>query len=152
MLLAFRFTSKSSYDIINTIIYNKIRVDILKKCYYCGKSITYHEVYCSDLCKEETQKYNIKRDRFVRFLSVTNIIGIFGVPVGLFLYPIIGVAGIWIISISCFLLGTTTIFAPIPVENMISKFKLKKAVFYSKILGVLLLVMSLAAALYAVYK
>ena len=74
-------------------------------------------------------------EKFEKLFSIVNMICVFGIPVGVFLFPFAKVPGTVIASISCFILGILLILLPFPTDSMISKFKLKKAVKITRIIG-----------------
>ena len=81
----------------------------MKKCDYCAKEISYYDQYCDENCEKKALDFYSLRDKYTKVFSILNIIGVFGIPVGLFL--------------------------PFPVENMISSMKIKKAVFVTRMIG-----------------
>ena len=115
----------------------------MKKCDYCAKEISYYDQYCSDECHAFANKYYEMKEKFQKMFSIINGICVFAIPVGLFLLPIIGKNGGYIISAALGVLGIMFFLLPFPVDNMISKYKLKKAIFLTKILAVVLFVLSI---------
>lgn len=109
---------------------------MLKRCDYCAKEITYFEQYCCDECHAKTNKFYEMSEKFEKLFSIVNMICVFGIPVGVFLFPFAKVPGTVIASISCFILGILLILLPFPTDSMISKFKLKKAVKITRIIGI----------------
>ena len=59
----------------------------------------------------------------------------FGIPIGIFLFAFLRTAGMIITVASCDILGIMLILLPFPTENMISKYKLKKATKITRIIG-----------------
>lgn len=107
----------------------------MKKCEYCAKEISYYDQYCDTECHANANKYYELSEKFGRFFSVINAVCVFGIPIGLFLFPFIKVTGTIIASASCIILGLLLVFLPFPTDNMISKFKIKKAVKITRIIG-----------------
>lgn len=107
----------------------------MKRCDYCAKEISYFDQYCDEECEKKALDFYALRERYTKVFSILNIIGVFGVPVGLFLSAIDSAIGFSITAFSLILVGTTIIFLPFPVENMISSMKIKKAVFVTRIIG-----------------
>ncbi len=107
----------------------------LKKCDYCAKEISYFDQYCCEECNEKMNKFYETSQKFEKIFSVVNAICVFGIPVGIFLFPFANTVGAVIASVSCFLLGLMIVLLPFPTENMISKFKLKKAMKITRIIG-----------------
>lgn len=108
----------------------------MKKCEYCAKEISYFEQYCSNECHENANKYYEMCEKFGKLFSVINAICVFGIPVGIFLFPFAKIAGTVIASVSCVILGIMLIFLPFPTESMISKHKIHKATKITKIIGI----------------
>ncbi|MGN1051666.1 MAG: DUF2116 family Zn-ribbon domain-containing protein, partial [Acutalibacteraceae bacterium] len=65
----------------------------MKKCEYCAKEISYHQMYCDDDCQLNANKFYEKRENFSRIFTILNTIFVFAIPIGIFLFPIIGFAG-----------------------------------------------------------
>lgn len=107
----------------------------MKKCDYCAKEISYFDQYCDEECEKKALDFYSLRERYTKVFSVLNIIGVFGIPVGLFLSAIDALIGFSLTSFSFALVGLTIVFLPFPVENMISSMKIKKAVFATRLIG-----------------
>ncbi len=116
----------------------------MKKCEYCAKEISYFEQYCSTDCHAEANKYYEKTEKFEKIFSFVNAICVFGIPIGLLLFPFLKVPGTIIASISCAILGILLILLPFPTENMISKYKIKKAMKITRIIGIAIIVLGFA--------
>lgn len=108
----------------------------MKKCDYCAKEISYYDQYCDEECEKKALDFYSLREKYTKVFSILNIIGVFGVPVGLFLSAIDAAIGFSLTAFSLMLVGATVIFLPFPVENMISSMKIKKAVFVTRMIGV----------------
>lgn len=108
----------------------------MKKCDYCAKEISYYDQYCDEECEKKALDFYSLREKYTKVFSILNIIGVFGIPVGLFLSAIDAAIGFSLTAFSLMLVGTTVIFLPFPVENMISSMKIKKAVFVTRMIGV----------------
>ena len=108
----------------------------MKKCEYCAKEISYFEQYCSDECQEKANKYYEMCEKYGKIFSVINAICVFGIPIGIFLFPFTKVIGTVIASLSCVILGIMLVLLPFPTENMISKQKIHKATKLTRIIGV----------------
>lgn len=119
---------------------------IMKKCEYCAKEISYYDQYCSDECQIKANKHYELSDKFAKIFLVINVIGVFGIPVGLFLMSISKYVGAVVASGSCVLLGIMLIFLPFPTESMIKKFKIKKAMTITRIVGIAVVALGCAIA------
>ena len=107
----------------------------MKKCEFCGKQISYFDQYCDDECHIKENKFYEKSERFSKVFSIINGICVFGIPVGLFLISFSRSVGLTVALASCIILGIMLIILPFPTENMISKFKIQKAVKITRIIG-----------------
>lgn len=107
----------------------------MKKCEFCGKQISYFDQYCDDECHIKANKFYGKSERFSKVFSIINGICVFGIPVGLFLISFSRSVGLTVALASCIILGIMLIILPFPTENMISKFKIQKAVKITRIIG-----------------
>lgn len=115
----------------------------MKKCDYCGKEISYMEQYCDESCQRNALKYYDLQGKFSKLFSFINIICIFGIPVGLFLFSFLPDVGFTLLAFSTAIEGLTVIFLPFPVENMISSLKIKKAMNVTRIIGAVILVIGI---------
>ncbi|MCD8025458.1 MAG: hypothetical protein LUF33_00610 [Clostridiales bacterium] len=118
----------------------------MKKCEYCAKEITYFEQYCSDDCHLKANKFYELNEKLGRFFSVINMICVFGIPVGIFLFSFSRTAGAAISTLSCLILGLMILILPFPTENMISKYKLKNAIKRTRIFGAIVIAFGIALA------
>ncbi|MBQ1506878.1 MAG: hypothetical protein IIZ36_00445, partial [Ruminococcus sp.] len=84
----------------------------MKKCDYCAKEISYFDQYCSEDCQENTNRYYETLDKFGKLFSVVNVICIFGIPIGLFLFSFSKTVGAAIASICCMILGILLLLLP----------------------------------------
>ena len=107
----------------------------MKKCDYCAKEITYFEQYCSDECQRRANKYYETSEKYGKLFYVINVICVFGIPVGLFLFPFSKSVGTVLASVCCVVLGIMLLFLPFPTEGMISKLKLQKSMKITRIIG-----------------
>lgn len=122
--------------------------EAMKKCDYCAKEISYFEQYCCDECHREANKYYEKVEKFSKFFGVVNMICVFGIPIGLFMFPFLKIPGTIIATLSCLILGLMLILLPFPTEGMISKRKLKKAISFTRIIGGAVIALGLAILIF----
>lgn len=111
----------------------------MKKCEYCGKEISYFDQYCNEDCQREANKFYEFQEKYTKIFSVLNCIGVFGIPVGIFLFSFANSVGATIVSVSLLILGIAVSLMPFPTENMLSKRKIEKAVKTTRIIGLILL-------------
>lgn len=124
----------------------------MKKCYYCAKEISYHDMYCSKECEEEYTAYFRKRTKLQKLLSSVNITGTFLIAIGIFLYALNNFVGALAVAVGCLSVGLITLFLPTPTDNFIEKFKLKKAVSIIRKFGIVLIVVGIGALVLAFFK
>lgn len=108
----------------------------MKKCDFCAKDISYEEMYCCEECEEKTKAYYARSERFARPFSMINVVCLFGVMGGMFIFPLAKPFGAGLAIISCAILGILLLFLPFPTESMIRKFKVKKAMMITRFVGV----------------
>ena len=121
----------------------------MKRCDYCAKEITYHEIYCCDECQLATNRFYDKQEKFQKVFNVINGVFVLGIGIFLFLYPLLPDAAIFGIAGCLLILGVTYLLLPFPVDTMLRRFKLKKSVFITRIIaGVLLFLGVLALVLH----
>lgn len=111
----------------------------MKKCEYCAKEISYHEIYCSDECQRNANRFYERNARFTRLCYFISTVCVIGIPVGLFLFSFTKLLGALIASVSCFILGVMLLLIPLPTEGMIKKHKIRNAVMRTRILGLCML-------------
>lgn len=123
----------------------------MKKCDYCAKEITYFEQYCDEDCHAQANKFYELREKFENVFSVINGISVFGIPVGIFIFSFAKILGMIISILSFFVLGIMLIFLPFPTDNMISKYKIKKAVKITRCIGVAVLALGIMAFVFMLF-
>lgn len=110
----------------------------MKTCDYCKKEISYFEQYCCDECERKALSFYSRRDKYTNIFSVVNIIGVFAIPLGLFMSAFARKLGLIVVACAVLLLGIMVTLFPFPVENMITSMKLKKAVGLTRKIGIAL--------------
>lgn len=113
----------------------------MKKCDYCGKEISYMEQYCDESCHRNALNYYEKQEKYSKLFSFINIVCIFGIPIGLFIFSFRSSIGFTILSFSLAIEGLTILLLPFPVENMITSMKIKKAINVTRIIGAAILLL-----------
>lgn len=121
----------------------------MKKCEYCAKEISYHEMYCCDECHSKANRFFELREKYQKFFSVINGIFVILIGISIFLYSLNRDLGAIGCSASLLILGVMYFFLPYPPEVMIHRYKLKKSIFIAKIIaGVLFLLGLIVLILY----
>ena len=116
----------------------------MKKCDYCAKEISYFDQYCDEECHAKANQYYEKCEKFEKVFSIINMLCVFGIPVGLFLFSFQREIGTAVAVISCAVLGLMILFLPFPTENMISKYKIRNAIKRTRIIGLCIIGLGLA--------
>lgn len=99
----------------------------MKKCDYCGKEISYHDIYCSDECQESAGKFYNMRDEYGKLFSLFDVIFVFMIPIGIFLGTFAGTVGDILVVVGLIGLGLMLLILPFPTEGMLKKNKIQKA-------------------------
>ena len=115
----------------------------MKQCEYCGKEISYHEMYCCDACQDEANRFYELRHKFQKPYSVINGIFVIAIGICIFLYSFLRDAGAIGGASSLMILGAMYFFLPFPPEIMIHKYKLKKAIKITKIIASIIFALGL---------
>ena len=123
----------------------------MKKCDYCAREISYFDQYCCEECEKKALDFYYMRDKYTKLFSGLCVIGVFMVPVGIFLSAFSYGIGAWIVAAALLILGATVFFLPFPVENMIDKMKLKKALNVTRILGAVMFGIGLVIAIIKIF-
>ena len=130
----------------------RVRIPVvinMKKCEYCAKEISYHEMFCSDECQNASNKFYEMREKYQKPFSVINGIFVLAIGICIFLYAFTRGIGAIGASVSMLILGVMYLFLPFPPEIMIHKFKLKKAICLSRVIaGALILIAAVVLILY----
>ncbi len=124
----------------------------MKKCNFCAKEISYHEMFCSKGCENAYNKYFAKRAKLQKLLSTGNILGTCLIAVSIFVIPLQNFVGLLMMAIGGFSVGLITLLLPTPTDNMVKKHKLQKAIKIVKILGIALIAFGLGALILAFFK
>jgi len=124
----------------------------MKKCEYCAKEISYHEMFCCEECENSTYAFYDKREKFQTFFSVINGIFVLSIGICIFLYSFMPVVGLIGIGGSMTILGVMYMFLPFPPDIFIEKQKLKKAIFYTRIIAGVLLALGIGVLIYGIIR
>lgn len=124
----------------------------MKKCEFCAKEISYHEMYCSEECQDNAFSFYDKRDKFQKFFAVINGIFVLSIGICIFLYSILPAVGRIGIGASLTILGVMYFFLPFPPDLFIEKYKLKKAIEITKIIAIVLLVIGIGVLIYGIIR
>ena len=107
----------------------------MKKCEYCAKEISYHEMYCCDECQNGANRFYDLREKFQKPYAVINGIFVIAIGICIFLYSFLRDVGALGAAGSLIILGIMYFFLPFPPDVMIQKYKLKKSIKITKIIA-----------------
>ncbi|MBQ3331158.1 MAG: hypothetical protein IJG87_08275 [Ruminococcus sp.] len=107
----------------------------MKRCEYCAKEISYHEMYCCDECQTSANKYYDLRDKFQKPYAVVNGVCVIAIGICIFLYSFLRDAGAIGGFSALLILGLIYFFLPFAPDVMIHKYKLKKSILITKIIA-----------------
>lgn len=119
----------------------------MKKCEYCGKEISYFDMYCQDECQENACKFYDLRDKFGKLFAFLDAIFVFLIPIGIMAGSLIGTAGDALIVAGFGGLGIMLLLLPFPTESMIRKHQIKKAKLMCRIFALVLIIIALVGAI-----
>lgn len=119
----------------------------MKKCEYCGKEISYYDMYCSDECQNKTNKFYDLRDNYGKLFTFFDTIFVFLIPIGVFLGTLVGGMGDAMIVTGFVGLGLMLLLLPFPTESMIRKHKILKAKKLCRIFGLVLIAIGIIGAI-----
>ena len=120
----------------------------MKKCEFCAKEISYHEFYCSDECQNGANAFFELREKYQKFFGVINGIFVIAIGICIFLYAFSHDVGALGASVSMMILGIMYFFLPFPPEVMIHRYKLKKAIFLTRVIAGILFLLGVIAMLF----
>ena len=116
----------------------------MKQCAYCAKEIDYHEMYCSDECQKSANDFFDMRDKNQKAFSALNGIFVIGIGVCFFLYAFLPSVAVIAGSACTIILGVLYLLLPFPADVMIEKYKLEKAMFITRCIAAVLLLIGVA--------
>lgn len=108
-------------------------------------------MYCCDECQTNTNKFYEVRDKISKLIGVINGISILSIGIGLFVFSMIREVGAYMVAIPTVILGILFLLFPIPADVMIQKLKLKKAIKITRIIAGVVLVLGIAATIFAIF-
>ena len=124
----------------------------MKKCEFCAKEISYHEMYCSDECQDHANAFYDKRDKYQKIFSVLNGIFVLGIGVCIFLFPLFPDFSVLSIGVCLTGLGVMYMFLPFPPDIFIAKKKLKESIKIARIIGAVLLAAGIGVLIYGIIR
>ncbi len=124
----------------------------MKKCEYCAKEISYHDMYCCESCQKNAEEYYAKRTRLQKLISAVNIIGTCLIGVGIFVFALQNFIGAMMMAVGGLSVGILSLLLPCPTDNMIKKNKMEKAIKFVRIFGIILVLFGCAALVLAILR
>lgn len=128
-----------------------MKVNDLKKCEYCAKEITYHQMYCNDKCQTSANNYYDMRDKIQSIMSIINGVGVMSIGIGIFVFSFLRSVGAYMVAIPLVILGILYLLFPVPADVMIGKYKIEKSVKMTRIIAIALLVLGVIATALAIF-
>ncbi|MBE6824078.1 MAG: hypothetical protein E7513_01905 [Ruminococcaceae bacterium] len=123
----------------------------MKKCEYCAKEISYHQMYCNDECQNGANRFYDMRDMITSIMSVINGICVMSIGIGLFVFSFFKIVGAYMVAIPLLILGILYIFFPVPADVMIQKYKIEKSVKITRYIGIALLILGVLCTVLAIF-
>ena len=119
----------------------------MKKCEYCGKEISYYDMYCCDECQEKAGKFYDMRDDYGKVFTLLDTIFVFMIPLGIFLGTLTEAIGNSLIVVGLVGLGIMLNLLPFPTESMIRKHQIEKSKKMCRIFGLILVAIGIVGAI-----
>lgn len=123
----------------------------MKQCEYCAKEITYHQIYCDDICEDNAQKFYDMRESAEKIMGILNGICVLSIGIGFFLFSFFSKTSAFMISIPMLILGILFTLFPVPADVMINKYKIQKAVKLTRIIGIVVLLLGIIATVISIF-
>ncbi|MBQ8056846.1 MAG: hypothetical protein IJ275_00755 [Ruminococcus sp.] len=123
----------------------------MKKCEYCAKEISYHEMYCCDDCQKGANEFYDMRDKVSVLIGIINGICVMSIGIGFFVFSFFKEAGAYMVSIPMIILGLIFMLFPIPADVMIQKYKIQKSVKITRIIALSLIILGIIATIFAIF-
>lgn len=117
----------------------------MKKCEFCAKEISYHDMYCCDDCQTNANKFYDTRDKISKIMGVINGVCVMSIGIGLFVFSFLREVGGFMISIPLFILGLLFLIFPMPADVMINKYKIEKSMKMTRAIAIGMLVLGVVA-------
>ncbi len=111
----------------------------MKQCPYCGKEISYHEMFCSDECEQKNRQFYEMRDRYSKLFAVINGIFVMMIGISIFAYSFLPEYGAYGVAGSLMILSVMYFFLPFPPDVMIHRYKLEKSLKLCRIISLVLM-------------
>ena len=123
----------------------------MKRCDYCGKEISYHLQYCCDECSENALNFYKNEKRFKNIFGFINVISIVSLMIACFIALLFS-AKIALITagIALLVMGIGVFSFPMPTLNQLKKQKIKKAIFSTRIIGIILAVLGIVLFIFGI--
>ena len=128
-----------------------MKVKILKKCEYCAKEISYHDIYCCDDCQNKANDFYDMREKITTIMSIINSISVMSIGIGLFVFSFYKEIGAFMVAIPLVILGLLYILFPVPADVMIEKNKIQKAQRITGFIGLVMLILGIIATVFAIF-
>lgn len=138
------------FDLCYYSFYKLNEGEKMKRCEYCCKEITYHQMYCNDDCEDNANRFYEKRDAIEKLIGIINGICVLSIGIGLFIFSFSKALGGYMVSIPLDILGILFLLFPIPADVMINKYKIEKSVKITRIIAIIVLVLGIIASVFTI--
>lgn len=128
-----------------------LKVNLMKKCEYCAKEISYHDMYCCDECQTSANNFYDMRDKITTAMSICNGVCVMSIGIGIFVFSFLKEVGAYMVAIPLLILGILYLLFPVPADVMIQKNKIKKSVKTTRIIAIILLALGVIATTLAIF-
>lgn len=115
----------------------------MKKCDFCAREISYHEMYCCEECNKKANDFYEMQEKFSKLFAVLNGIFVMAIGICIFAFSFLPVFSVYAIAVSLFALAVLYFFCPFPPDIMIHKYKIKKSIKFCRIISLALLILSM---------
>jgi hypothetical protein len=108
-------------------------------------------MFCNDECHGKSNKFYEMREHLSSVFGVFNMVCLIGMALGIFLMNFARETGLYIFAGCGVVLAIIILLIPLPIDNMLDKWKIKKAVFATRIIGLCVMGLALIAFLLALF-
>ena len=107
----------------------------MKKCEYCAKEISYHEMYCDEECQRKANNYYDLKEKFIKLFAVVNAICVLSIGICIFVFSFMPPVGMYGGAAAFLILGLMYFFLPFPPDNWLDRIKIEKSIMIVRIIA-----------------
>ena len=123
---------------------------MMKKCEYCAKEISYHDMYCDEECQKKANDFYDLKEKFVKLFAIVNGICMISIGICIFAFSFMPAVGLYWGASALLILGLMYFFLPFPPDTMIDRFKIKKSIFICRIIAGVIFAIGLSVLITAI--